>query len=309
MEKKKILICGAGAVGVYYGGRLAQAGHEVSVVARSDYQAVKEKPYEIKSIAGDFKFSPARVLHDASEYGETADYVFLCAKVLPQVDQSGLIRGALNGNHTPIVLIQNGIEIEKPISDAFPDHELISCIAYIGASRPAHGKVLHTGAGRLKMGSYPCGISEKVRELSAMFNAANVPCEMVEEINYHRWLKLMWNLPYNPVSVLGGNLDTREMTSRDEIEDLTLKLMNEVSLLAEACGVKFKPNEIQDNLEFTRNFPPYKTSMLQDFEAGRDLEVEAILGKPLQLAKEHGLHTPFIECCYALLKSRNRVKR
>lgn len=309
MEKKKILVCGAGAVGLYYGGRLAEHGHEVSVVARSDYEVAREKGYSVKSIAGDFHFTPHRVLKDASEYGENADYVFLTSKVLPQVDSSALIRGALRDSDSVIVLIQNGVNIEEPVKRDFPGHELISGIAYIGASRPARGQVLHTGAGRLKIGSYPGGVSDKVRELAALFNAAKVPCETVDDIRYHRWLKLMWNLPYNPVSVLGGNLDTREMTSRDEIESLTVKLMEEVALVASACGVDFAPDEIADNLEFTRNFPPYKTSMLQDFEAGRELEVEAILGEPLRLAKEHKLSTPFIECCYALLKSRNRVKR
>jgi len=305
----RVLIVGAGSVGLYFGGRLAQSGAEVSVVVRSDYETAKRSGYEVSSIAGDFHFAPHLVLRNAAEYPGVADYVILTTKVLPTVDRVALLRPAIRSKSTVIVLIQNGIDIEEEIRSAFPDNELLSTIAYIGASRPAPGKVLHQGSGVLQMGVYPRGISPALENLAAAFAAVNVKCEMMDDIVFTRWNKLLWNLPYNPVSVLAGGADTARMSRRDELEKLCADLMSEVIRVANASGVALAEPLAEKQREFTRNFPPYKTSMLQDFEAGRALEVEAILGNTLRVAHRVGVDVPRIECCYALLKSVDELNR
>ena len=305
----RILILGAGSVGLYFGGRLAQSGAEVSVVARSDYETALRSGYDVSSIAGDFHFSPHLVLKSAADYPGTADYVILTTKVLPTVDRVALLRPAIRSKDTVIVLIQNGIEIEEEIKSAFPENELLSTIAYIGASRPAPGKVLHQGSGVLQMGVYPRGVSPALKRLAAAFAAARVKCEMMEDIVFTRWNKLLWNLPYNPVSVLAGGATTARMSCRDELEKLCFDLMCEVIRVANAAGVKLTEPLAEKQLEFTRNFPPYKTSMLQDYEAGRALEVEAILGNTLRVARKYRVEVPRIECCYALLKSVDELNR
>ena len=305
----RILVLGAGSVGLYFGGRLAQGGAEVSVVARSDYDTAVRSGYEVSSIAGDFHFSPHLVLRSAADYPGVADYVILSSKVLPTVDRVALLRPAIRSKDTVIVLIQNGIDIEEEIRAAFPDNELLSTIAYIGASRPAPGKVLHQGSGVLQMGVYPRGISSALKRLADVFNASKVKCEMMEDIVFTRWNKLLWNLPYNPVSVLAGGADTSRMSRGDELEKLCADLMSEVIRVANAAGVKLTERLAEDQREFTRNFPPYKTSMLQDYEAGRALEVEAILGNTLRAARRYGVDVPRIECCYALLKSVDELNR
>ena len=305
----RILVVGAGSVGLYFCGRLAQNGAEVSVVARSDYETARRSGYDVSSIAGDFHFSPHLVLKSAAEYPGVADYVILTTKVLPTVDRVALLRPAIRSKDTVIVLIQNGIEIEEEIRAAFPDNELLSTVAYIGASRPEPGKVLHHGNGMLQMGVYPRGISPALRRLAEAFNASKVKCEMMEDIVFTRWNKLLWNLPYNPVSVLAGGATTARMSRRDELEKLCRDLMCEVIRVANAAGVKLTESLAEKQLEYTRNFPPYKTSMLQDYEAGRALEVEAILGNTLRVARKYGVEVPRIECCYALLKSVDELNR
>lgn len=94
--------------------------------------------------------------------------------------------------------------------------------------------------------------------------------------------KLLWNLPFNPVSVLAGGATTKQMTQRDELEGLCRALMREVIAVANACGVALTEANAEAQIEYTRNFPAYKTSMLQDYEAGRELEVEAILGNAVR---------------------------
>ena len=306
----KILVAGAGGVGLYFGGRLAQGGAEVSVVVRSDFEAMtRQGGCRIQSIAGDFFFAPHRILRSATEYDETADYVILTAKVLPDIDAAALLKPAVRSDRTAIVLIQNGIDIEPPVGAAFPDNTLLSAIAYIGVSRPSPGTVLHQGSGSLKMGRYPSGIGEAAEKLAAAFAAGGVRCELFDDIARVRWEKLLWNLPFNPISVLAGGVDTARMTQRDELEALCRALMEETAAVAAACGQSFTAREFDAMTEYTRNFPPYKTSMLQDYEAGRKLETEAILGNALRLARRHHVAVPRMECCYALLKSMDQTNQ
>jgi 2-dehydropantoate 2-reductase len=127
MPNPRVLVVGTGAIGGYYGGRLAQAGARVSVVSRSDYDVVRDNGIQVKSFLGDFKYRPEQVLRRASEYDCRADYIIVATKVLPEVDVYELIREAV-GPETTIVLIQNGIEIEGPFVKAFPDNEVISAV-------------------------------------------------------------------------------------------------------------------------------------------------------------------------------------
>jgi len=298
----KVLIVGAGGIGAYFGGRLAQAGMDVSVVCRSNYEQVKKDGFVIKSIAGDFTFQPAGVYHSCSEYPDTADYLIVTTKVLPDIDVVNIIKDAVKAD-TMIVLIQNGIEIEQEVAAAFPDNELVSSIAYIGVFQLEHGEIEHQASGRLKMGIYQGGLSEKMDLLGANFEKVNVECELVEDIEFYRWVKLVWNTPYNPVSVLGGGVDTQVISTTTALEDLCVELMKEVCLVAKARGIHLPEDIVQKNLEYTRDFPPYKTSMLLDFENKRPLEVEAIVGKIVHIARKENIAIPYLESVYALLAS------
>lgn len=302
---------GAGGVGAYFGGRLAQAGMDVSVLCRSNYEQVRKNGFKVKSIAGDFSFKPVGVYRSCDEYPDTADYVIVTTKVLPDIDVVKIIEAAVKPG-TMIVLIQNGIEIEPDIAKAFPDNELVSSIAYIGVFQIEDGEIEHQAAGRLKMGVYKGGSSEKMDLLNANFNKAGVECEVVEDIEFFRWVKLVWNIPYNPVSVLGGGVDTKVISTTKALEDLCAELMKEVCAVAKARGIHLPEDIIQKNLEYTRGFPPYKTSMLLDFENKRPLEVEAIVGKVVRIAREEKVAVPHMETIYALLSSvdiKNRDKK
>lgn len=310
MENVKVLTVGAGAVGAYFTGRLAQAGKaEVSVVVRSDYDAVRQNGFHIQSECGDFDFQPAGVYRTAEEYPDIPDYIILTSKALPQIDEPALLRGAVKSPRTTIVLIQNGIGIEDAVAKAFPENEILSTIAYIGATRIAPGVVRQKGSSELKFGRFGGGDSEAGRHLAELYQGTSVKASFVDNIAYFRWVKLLWNLPYNPVSVLGGGLDTKEMSDRGPVETLCRELMEEVRLVASACGVELPPELVDQNIEYTRNFPPYKTSMLVDFEAGRQIEVEAILGNVCRLAEQHGLSVPRMQTCYTLLSALDRKHR
>ncbi|MDD5697462.1 MAG: 2-dehydropantoate 2-reductase [Victivallaceae bacterium] len=308
MENNRVLIIGAGGIGAYFGGRLAQAGMEVAVVCRSNYTPVKKNGFDIRSIAGDFSFNPAGVYRSCAEYPGAADYLIVTTKVLPEIEAVKIIAAAVKPG-TAIVLIQNGIGIETDIAAAYPDHELISAVAYIGVFRESDNRIEHQAAGHLKMGLYRGGSSAKLDLLCRAFNRAGVECEAVADIEFCRWVKLVWNTPYNPVSVLAGGADTRVISTTPELDDLCMELMREVCAVAAARGIHLPADIIRKNLDYTRAFPPYKTSMLLDFEHKRPLEAEAIVGKVVQLARAARVAVPRLETVYALLTAADISNR
>lgn len=299
----KVLVIGTGAIGGFYGGLLAKQGAEVSVVARSDYAEVSEHGIAVRSETplGDFHFQPARVLRSAAELDAPPDYVLLCVKVVAGADRAGLLKDAL-GPETAIVLVSNGVEIEDEVAAAYPGHELISGLAFICVTRTAPGQLWHQAYGRLALGNYPGGVSDKVRELCAAFERSGIGCAAAEDVAGARWQKCVWNAAFSPLSVLSGGLDTQAIL--DVQEPLARALMEEVVSVAAALGHPLAPGLADKQVESTRKMPAYKTSMLLDYEAGRPMETEAILGNAVRAGQRAGVPVPRLESVYALMKLR-----
>ncbi len=304
-DKPEILLVGTGAVGSFYCGKCAEAGASVSVLCRSDYKEVKEKGINIKSVLGDYHFTPAEVIDSIDKYSRHADYLVVATKVLPEIDVPSLIADAVR-NETTIVLLQNGIDIEGPVNKAFPGNELISGLAFICVSRERYGHIHHEDYGKLTVGRYPGGTSPKTEAFARLLTSVNIPCEIVEDIKMARWKKLVWNAPFNPMSVLAGGATTREMINSEPSLALAKAVMGEVLTLAASRGHQIPESFITQMIENTSVMTPYKTSMLLDYENKRPMEVEAILGNTLRLAREENISLPHIESLYGLLSLVNR---
>ncbi|MCP5005359.1 MAG: 2-dehydropantoate 2-reductase [Planctomycetes bacterium] len=298
---KNILLVGTGAVGSLYGGKLAQTGVGVYALSRSDYHVTREKGISVASIWGDFHFSPDQVVRHANKLDHSVDVVLVALKVLPEIDIFKIIGPAVSPQ-TAVVLIQNGVEIEQAVAEAFPENELISGLAFVCVSRLAPGAIQHSDYGLLVLGTYPSGLSEKTAELVSLFQSAGVPCKASENIARERWKKLVWNAPFSPISVLGGGLNTREILEQEESANLVCKVMEEVCSIADSLGHPIPASTSRKYLEDTLRMKPYKTSMYLDFEAGRPMEVEGILGNTVHIARRQGIKVPHLETLYALLK-------
>lgn len=305
--KPEILLIGPGAIGVYFCGRLAQAGAAVSVIARGDHDAVVGEGYQIKSPAGDFRFRPRGVYRRAADFPGTPDWIVAATKVLPEIDLPVMLRDAVRAPSTRILLIQNGIGIEKPVAEAFPDNPVYSAIAYIGVARTAPGHVHHQDGGRLTFGRFgDLPPDDAANLLCDLFNRTGVDAKTVDNINHFRWQKLLWNVPFNSISVAAGGRDTREILDHPDLEALCRDLMAEVAEAAALAGVRLTPEMMEANMAYTRTFVAYKTSMLLDYEAGRPMEVEAIIGNVVALARSRNVRLPKIETILALLRALNR---
>ncbi len=299
---ENILIVGAGAIGGFYGALLAKAGANVSVVCRSDYDVVKKQGYHIQSDdLGSWTFSPAQVLTNAADYQSQADYIILCTKITSETNRAMLIQDAVCDN-TSIVFIQNGVEVEQDLLDAFPNNEVISGLAFICCNRLKPGVIHHLAYGKLTLGSLN-GISnrtDKARQLSNLINKAGIESNIASDIMSSRWLKCLWNASFNPLSVLSDGLSTQDILSTQEI--LVRTIMNEVCSISQACGHALAEDSIDINIQNTYSMPPYKTSMLLDYENRNPMEIEAILGNTLKAAKRHEIDCPTLKTLYALMK-------
>ncbi len=298
-----VLVIGTGAVGSFYGSLLARQGASVAVVARSDYQVVREQGIAVRSDTdlGDYLLRPVEVLREGEQPRQKPDYVLMCIKVVKDADRSGLLRDVI-GKDTSIVLISNGVEIEDEIRAAYPDHHLISGLAFICVSREAPGKIWHQSLGRLALGDFPSGVSEPTRLLAEAFQRAGISCHALSNITTARWQKCVWNAPFNPLSVLSGGLDTA--TILDTQEPFIRAIMEEITAIAAALGHALPTDIVSKMIESTRTMPPYKTSMLLDFEAGRSMETEAILGNAVRAGQRVGVPIPHLQSLYALMQLR-----
>lgn len=306
-DKSNVLIIGPGAVGSFYGAMLKRAGCSVSVVVRSDYDAVAADGFVMDSPLGDLSWRPDRVYHTHDTPPATAtppDYVLLCVKVLPSIDRVALVRPWL-GAHTRLVLIENGFAIEPELAAAYPQTPLISCIAVVAVSRNAPGHVTHSGYGRLVMGQYPQGVGTACRELAAWFEAGDVSVKLSEHITGERWKKCVWNTALNPLAVLAGGADTTTMLDAPGGEALVRALMAEVCAVAAADGYPLSTDRVVDaSIEGTRNMPGFRNSMAQDYVNGRPIELDAILGNVVAVARQHGVAVPRLQTILATLRMR-----
>lgn len=301
-----ILIVGAGAVGALFGSALARQGAQVSVVCRSDYDVVSREGYDITSpLLGNHRFYPHAVFRQVAESKTPPDYLILTVKVLEGVDRAALIRPAV-GPGTVIVLIQNGIDIEAEITTAFPENEVLSGLALVGVGRSAPGMVNHQSLGQLNLGRYPSGSSAAAERLAALFNGGGIGCKLTDNVVSARWQKAVWNATFNPISITGGMLDTAVMLGTPESTAFIQRAMAEVCAVAAAAGFPMHPKLIDQLIGGTKAIPPYHTSMALDYQYGRPMEIEAILGNTVRAAREHGVGTPILETLYALTKMIER---
>jgi len=299
-----VLVVGAGAIGALYGGWLSQAGARVSVVCRSNYPSVTKKGFEIQSCLGNFHFAPVQVYKNIPS--EKFDIVVVATKAMPDTLAIADLKRCM-ADHTAIVLLQNGIRVEDTYINEFPSHELISGLCFVcvnkgKANSSEDNQIRHIDYGRITLGRYPSGRSERVESLVSLFRAVGVIAKESLDIHADRWKKLIWNAPFNPISVLAGGLNTAQILKDPDLKALVRTVMEEVISVAKADGSKLSPSLIDQNIENTLKMTPYKTSMLLDHENGRPLETDAILGAMMRLADRYNVSVPASRSLYGLLK-------
>lgn len=285
------LIYGAGAVGGYFGGRMVQAGADVTFLARGpQLEALSTRGLTLRSVDGDFH-TPVRAVADLAD-APPPDLVLLTVKA-----HDTAAAAADLARHLPprarVVSLQNGVRNPVVLAETLGAERVIAATVFIGARVASLGVVAHTAAGFVRAGRYPEGTSAAVREVVAFLGAHGVPVTESPRIRRDLWRKLLWNAGFNGPSALTG-ATVGAMTARPGVRWLIRGLVAEAAAVAAAEGIDLPPDVVERTCGETEGLDDFKTSMLQDAEAGRPLEREAFYGHPAREGERLGVPTPLL---------------
>lgn len=297
----KIAIVGSGALGLYYGALLQKSGEDVHFLMRRDYAAVSDGGLKIFSINGDFELPQVQAYRTPAEIGPV-DLVLVGLKTFANAELDRLIR-PLVGEGTMILTLQNGLGNEEALAALFGPERVMGGVAFLCSNRGEPGVVHHLGAGRIILGEYLSLNPGRSERLAAMFCRAGVDCKTTNDLKRARWEKLVWNIPFNGLCALMQQPVNR-LLAVPESRNLVRGIMLEVIRAANAQQLSRPIPETyaESMLEFTDNMGEYQPSMQIDRSEGRQLEIEAILGKPLEFGLREGIAMPLVGMLTALLK-------
>lgn len=309
-------IVGTGALGGYYGACLQQAGLDVHFLLNRDYEYVRQQGLVVKSVNGDFALPQVQAYQDTQNM-PAVDVVVVALKTTQNHLLPKLLPPLLK-LETTVVLLQNGLEIEADVAKIVGSRSVISGLCFICSNKIGPGTVHHLDYGTIMFGQYspqnlPCGMTEQLSAIASDFKVADIPVQLTADLYLARWRKLVWNIPFNGLSVV-LDASTSDMMADADARKLAQHLMEEVVLAANACGDVLSPDAnrhlpptlVAEMLDHTAKMKPYRTSMKIDFDEKRPLEIEAIFGNPLKAAASVGVSVPRIAMLYRQLQFLDR---
>ncbi|HEY3305812.1 MAG TPA: 2-dehydropantoate 2-reductase [Candidatus Binatia bacterium] len=298
-QKMRIAVMGAGAVGGYFGARLAAAGQNVAFIARGSHlDAMRKEGLKVKSIQGDLHIR-ALFTSDPSEIG-SVDLVLFCVKSFDTEDAAVKLAPMI-GEKTVVLSLQNGIDNPDKIAARWGKARVLAAVVYLGAAVAAPGKLEHRAGGRIVLGDLDGQTSETAKRVEQVLSGAEIPCALSSEIRKVMWTKLVWNAPFCAISCL-ARANVREILESDSLKKLAADCMEEVREAARSAGIELAPSVIEETFAFSKTLGNFKPSMLQDLEARKPLEYEALNGIVVRLLREKGKKAPINEAAYAVLK-------
>jgi 2-dehydropantoate 2-reductase len=298
-----IAILGAGAVGLYYGGRLAQAGHEVHFHTRSDAGVLRANGLRARSHHGDFAIPPSSIrAYEDPRKMPKVDWVISTLKSTARAHYHDLIKPLVH-EQTRIVALQNGLGNEEELAKHFGSERILGAIAYVCIHRTSPGTVDHSAQGDLKVGEFDRPLSERLRQLVDAMREAKIEASAVDDLKHHRWHKQVWNVAFNGLGA-ARDQDCAQLLSSEAGRQSVRAVMRDVVRAAASVGVRFEESLIDYQITRTAGVGAYKTSMHLDRLAGRAMEIEAIVGEPIRQAEAAGVtDLPALKALYAELNA------
>lgn len=313
-----VTIVGAGAIGGFLGAYLSRSGEEVILIARGPHlQAMKSRGVTVLGAGGEFTAHPDCT--DDLKAIRQSEVVFLTLKAhsIPTVAEA---IGSALGDGACIVGAQNGIpwwyfedrhlESVDPgglIARNIPYQKVVGCIAYPAAQVVEPGLIEHLEGNRFSLGEPDGSRSERVQAISSLLTKAGLKAPVQTRIRNEIWLKLLGNATLNPLSAL-TRASLADIVTSPITRDLVRTLMEEVDAVARALGVEV-PLTIEKRMDGAAATGEHRTSMLQDLEAGRPLEVDALVGAVVELAGGSGVEVPALRVVYRLVKLLDQSAR
>jgi 2-dehydropantoate 2-reductase len=311
VTRPTIGIIGTGAIGGFYGLMLARAGFDVHFLLRSEFSAVAERGLQLDHASlGPLALKPVQAYSSAADM-PPCDWLLVGAKTTQNADLAPAIIQAAAPD-AKVLLLQNGLDVEDSLRELLPDSlHLLGGLCLICVHRAGPGVITHQALGSVNVG-YHSGPADNeqasmsiVEEGAGLFRAAGIDAQAMPNLHQARWQKLVWNIPYNGLSVLLGASTTPLMADADS-RALIQALMAEVVQGAKACGHDMPAGYADYLFKMTEKMPDYWPSMHHDFLHKRPLELDAIYTRPLAAAKAAGCELPRIEALYRSLSFIDR---
>ena len=292
-------IIGMGAIGGYYGGKLAKAEREVHFLLHSDYQYVLQNGLRIDSCDGDF-YLPHINAYAATKDMPKTDVIIVGMKSVKNHDVLPELLRPIVHENSIVILIQNGIGLEDDLQKEFPRLQIVAGLAFICSAKVGPGHVSHQCYGNINLGNYSCQ-QEKFEVLLEDMTNAGIQAAEVAYMEA-RWKKAVWNMPFNGMTV-ALNTSTDQLLKNAATRQLIYDQMLEVIGAANALGVKTLTSEFADKMmQMTDEMVPYSPSMKLDFDYHRPMEIEYLYSRPIAEAKKVGFEMPKLAMLEAELK-------
>jgi 2-dehydropantoate 2-reductase len=298
----KIAIMGAGGVGGYYGGLLAQSGQEVIFIARGAHlEALRRHGLQVKSVHGDFTVAPVNATDKPGEVGPV-DFILFATKTY-HTDSAAHALKPMVGQDTVVMSLQNGIDAAPRLGAYLGMEHLIGGATWLSAALEAPGVIgQYSQFRRIVLGELDGADTPRLRQIAATLAAAGITVEVTADISKVLWTKFVF---ISAISAMGNltRVSCGEYRQVPEARAVLTEAIGEVAALAAAQGVELDPNLVAQTLEFIDNSPPeMRPSMQRDMEAGRPSELESMIGVVPRLGRQHRLPTPVMRLAYAMLK-------
>ncbi|MBO7538437.1 MAG: putative 2-dehydropantoate 2-reductase [Prevotella sp.] len=292
-------IIGTGAIGGYYGGKLAHSGQEVHFLFHKDYEFVRENGLQVDSCDGSFHLDQVNAYASTTDMPK-CDVILVGLKTINNHMLPKLLPPLLHENSV-VVLIQNGIGVEADVQQMFPNTALIAGLAFICSAKTEPGRVNHQCYGSINLGNYSCKDESLFNAILNDFTNAGIQAGSVpyEEA---RWKKAVWNMPFNGMTV-ALNTQTDLLLKNPSTRQLIRDLMMEVIDAARHLGVTGLDETFADKMiETTDAMTPYSPSMKLDFDFHRPMEIHYIYTRPIEIARAAGFRMAKLEMLEAELR-------
>jgi 2-dehydropantoate 2-reductase len=294
----RVAVIGAGAVGSYYGARLAEAGHQVHFLLRRDYDAVASRGLHIQSIDGDIDLERPAITRSSAEVG-SVDWV-ICALKATAIDQARELLAPCVGEATRVLTLMNGLGVEEQFARWFPRTPIFGGLAFTCINRGEPGWIHHIDYGPISIGHLGDDESEIERAV-ALWRGAKVQVLTAASLLAARWEKLCWNVPFNGLTVTCGGVTTDIVMHDADLRAAAEGLMRELvaagnaDLTAHGSATLLDGDQVVANMmALTEAMAAYRPSTMIDFVEGREMEVEAIFEAPRRRAAKLGVPTPLL---------------
>ena len=307
MMKCRIAVVGSGAIGSYYGGKLAAAGRDVHFLMRGDLSDVRRHGLRLIGPDEDVRIDKVQCANTTDEIGP-CDLVLITVKTTSNSALPALLPPLLHEG-TLLLTLQNGLGNEELLARHFGAERVLGGLCFICLTRASTTRIERADHGHVSLGEFNRPALPRTHEVAALFTHAGVQCAALDDLALERWRKLVWNIPFNGLSIVAGEIDTAAILRDAELRGVALALMEEVIEAANRCGYPLENDAAAEQMQRTDTMGAYKPSTLLDFQAGRPLEIEAIWGEPLRRARAAGAASPRLELLYAALKSLDEVTR